>query len=87
MKAFGVVTVAVPCISIGAEKAGERYERGILGVNQIEQDKADKEERRWEGLSTGEKVRDWGKRYQWSIVGGRSVSNPSDAGLEVLRRG
>lgn len=58
-----------------------------MGVNQIEQDKADKEERRWEGLSTGEKVRDWGKRYQWSIVGGRSVSNPSDAGLEVLRRG
>jgi len=44
-----------------------------LGVNQIEADKADKEEKRWEGLSTGEKVKDWGKRYQWSIVGGRSV--------------
>jgi hypothetical protein len=68
-----VVTVAVPCISIGAEKAGERYERGILGVSQLEATERDREEKRWEGLSTGEKIRDWGKRYQWSIVGGRLV--------------
>jgi len=73
LKAFGIVTVAVPCITIGAEKAGEKYERGILGVNQIEDEQTAREEARWEKLSTGEKVRDWGKRYQWSIVGGRCV--------------
>ena len=73
LKAFGIVTVAVPCITIGAEKAGEKYERGILGVNQIEDEQTAREEARWEKLSTGDKVRDWGKRYQWSIVGGRCV--------------
>jgi hypothetical protein len=69
LKAFGIVTVAVPCITIGAEKAGEKYERGILGVNQIEDEQTAREEARWEKLSTGEKVRDWGK----SSVGGRCV--------------
>ncbi|KAH8079037.1 putative mitochondrion protein [Filobasidium floriforme] len=85
LKAFGVVTVAVPCISIGAEKAGERYERGILGVSQLEATERDREEKRWEGLSTGEKIRDWGKRYQWSIVGGSWLGTMAIAGIVIGR--
>lgn len=71
LKAFAAVVVTVPCISIGAEKAGEKYERGILGVNKLESEREERELQRWERLGGMEKVQDWSRRNQWSLVGGR----------------
>jgi hypothetical protein len=85
LKAFGIVTVAIPCVTIGAEKAGERYERGILGVNDLEDRKERKEDARWQGLSTTDKISDWGKRYQWSIVGGSWLGTMAIAGFVIGR--
>lgn len=71
LKAFVGVCVAVPCITINAEKAGEKYQAGLLGVTALQDEQAQLAHERWNKLTTIEKVRDVGKRYQWSIVGGR----------------
>ncbi len=75
LKAFGLVVISVPLISVTAEKAGEAYERSLwtgAGVKELET-KAIKEQQRWDSLTTSEKVRDWASNHQYSIVGGRSV--------------
>ncbi len=72
LKAFGITVVAVPCIIINAEKAGEAYERSQwTGLGKEELDRTEiKEAQRWDGLSSGQKVQDWASRHKWGIVGG-----------------
>lgn len=73
LKTLGYVCLLVPLISIAAEKSGEAYERSQwtgVGARELERSR-DKEERRWEDLSTSQKVRDWAARNKWGLIAGR----------------
>ncbi|KAK4686116.1 hypothetical protein P7C73_g4021, partial [Tremellales sp. Uapishka_1] len=71
LKAFGFVVLTVPAISISAEKAGEAFERSEwFGRGKVELDREEEAENaRWEALSMGEKLSDFGVRHQYGIVG------------------
>lgn len=87
LKAFGLVVISVPLISVTAEKAGEAYERSLwtgAGVKELET-KAIKEQQRWDSLTTSEKVRDWASNHQYSIVGGSWAASMIVAGAIVAR--
>jgi hypothetical protein len=72
LKAFGFVVIGIPLVSVCAEKSGERFEQSQwTGVGKVELDKeAERERRRLEQLSLSERVKDFGKRNQYGIVGG-----------------
>jgi hypothetical protein len=73
LKTLGYVCLLVPLISIAAEKSGEAYDRSQwtgVGARELERSR-DKEERRWEDLSSSQKVRDWAARNKWGLIAGR----------------
>jgi hypothetical protein len=79
IKAFGIVTIGVPIISVCAEKGGEAYERTLwtgAGVRELEIEER-REQQRWDQLSPIEKVKDWSANHRYTIVGGRYVFDSS----------
>lgn len=71
LKAFGAVVVAVPCIYVSAEKAGETFTKAnYFGAGQMELDRERSlENQRWERLSLGQKATDWAARHKYSMIG------------------
>ncbi|THG97614.1 hypothetical protein EW026_g4411 [Hermanssonia centrifuga] len=77
LKAFGVILVVVPSFVISAEHAGLRHEQSSwrdAGKEELDMIEARKREK-WEKMGTGERVKDWMARHQYSVIlGGWSGS-------------
>ncbi|RSH89534.1 hypothetical protein EHS25_002084 [Saitozyma podzolica] len=87
LKTLGYVCLLVPLISIAAEKSGEAYDRSQwtgVGARELERSR-DKEERRWEDLSSSQKVRDWAARNKWGLIAGSWAGSMAIAFAIVAR--
>ncbi|KAL7420210.1 Replication factor C, subunit RFC4 [Cryptotrichosporon argae] len=72
-KAFGALMTTVPIATVFAEKAGEHYiaRTQWTGVGRQELDKeAEEARKRWERLSSAEKLGVWASNHQYGIIGG-----------------
>ena len=89
LKAFSVILFVVPSFVIGAERAGQKFERDHwtgAGKEELELQE-EREEERWEGLSVKEKVLDAARRHQYSVIlGGWSLSMLAAFGLIARNR-
>ncbi|OCH90964.1 hypothetical protein OBBRIDRAFT_559092 [Obba rivulosa] len=72
LKTLGVIIVTVPSFVISAERATLRFEREQwTGAGKEELDTLEeRERRRWERLSLGEKMRDLAARHEYGFIGG-----------------
>ncbi|KAJ7506536.1 hypothetical protein B0H11DRAFT_1971693 [Mycena galericulata] len=84
LKVLGVLVLAAPALSIQAERRGLEYDKSQWegdGVQILHAQEAH-ELSRWEKMSTGDKVADWARRHEYSIiVGGWALSLAAAGGI------
>lgn len=87
LKTFGFVVCTIPFISYFAETAGDAYQKTQwIGIGkEVEDAEVEAKRIKWEKLSGGEKVKEWAKEKQWSIVGASWAGSMVVAGLIVSR--
>ncbi|KAI0751612.1 hypothetical protein C8Q80DRAFT_1268823 [Daedaleopsis nitida] len=72
LKAFGVILIAVPAFVISAERAGQKFEREQwkdAGKAELDAVQARQEER-WKSLTTGQKISEYVRDHQYSVIVG-----------------
>lgn len=88
LKVMGGVMIVAPCLAIQAERRGLEFDREHywVGAGKNEMDReAAAEQAKWDALSTGEKVRDWATRHQYSIILGSWALSMGVAGGIISR--
>ncbi|KAJ7118558.1 hypothetical protein C8R43DRAFT_1036059 [Mycena crocata] len=77
LKVLGILIIAAPALSIQAERRGLEYDKSQWegdGVRILDAQEH-YEMTRWQGMSTGDKITDWARRHEYSIiVGGWALS-------------
>ncbi|KAF8969355.1 hypothetical protein BDZ97DRAFT_1902489 [Flammula alnicola] len=87
LKTLGVIIVVAPCLSIQAERRGLEYERSQWegeGLRILDQKELEAE-KKWDAMSTGQKIGDWSFRHQYSLIMGGWAGSLALAGVIISR--
>lgn len=87
LKALGVIAVSVPAFAVAAEQASLRFDRAHWSdKGKIELDEqAERERARLQALNTPDRIAEWSKRNQYSIIGTSWLGGMSVASAVIMR--
>ncbi|KAJ7639382.1 hypothetical protein FB45DRAFT_905458, partial [Roridomyces roridus] len=87
LKLLGVLVIAAPALSIQAERRGLEYDKSQWEGDGVQLIQAQEvlETTRWESLSTTDKIADWAKRHEYSIIVGGWALSLAAAGAIISR--
>ncbi|KAL1754775.1 hypothetical protein FB107DRAFT_263112 [Schizophyllum commune] len=87
LKMLGGLLFTVPLLAIQAERRGLEYDQTQwVGENLLLSDSKEIEERqRWESLSTGQKIKEWGMNHQYSIILGGWAAGIATSSAIIFR--
>jgi len=90
LKVFGLIGLPIPAFAVCAERASLAFDRAEwseaskVGLN-AQQLEDQKEMMRIQSLSQGERLTDWAKRHQYSLIGGSWAVSMGIASAIVMR--
>ncbi|KAF9782738.1 mitochondrion protein [Thelephora terrestris] len=87
LKALGIILVVGPCYAIQAERRGVEYDMSTWqGTGKELLDEQEHEERkRWESLSTKDKIGDWALKHQYSLILGSWAASMGVAAAIIMK--
>ncbi|KAF9645997.1 hypothetical protein BDM02DRAFT_3189190 [Thelephora ganbajun] len=87
LKALGVILVVGPCYAIQAERRGVQYDMSTwkgAGKDLLDEEEY-AEQKRWESLSTNEKIGDWAFKHQYSVISGSWAASMGLAAAIIMK--
>jgi len=87
LKVMGVIAIAVPAFAIAAEQASMKFDRmqwNDAGKTELDQ-KAQRERERLAALKPTDRIAEWSKRNQYSIIAGSWLGSMGVASAVIMR--